>query len=89
MFAFTLGTQQILILLALGVLLFGKRLPEVGRSLGKALQEFKGGLNGIEEAGEKMLFHSDPPATARVPERLTGPVPRFEGTEEKAPQVEA
>ena len=31
------------------VLLFGKRLPEVGRSLGKGLIEFKKGLRGAEE----------------------------------------
>jgi sec-independent protein translocase protein TatA len=31
------------------LLLFGKRLPEVGRSLGKGIVEFKKGLAGIEE----------------------------------------
>jgi sec-independent protein translocase protein TatA len=34
---------------ALGLLIFGKRLPEVGRSLGKGIVEFKKGLKGIEE----------------------------------------
>jgi sec-independent protein translocase protein TatA len=38
-----------LILLALGLLLFGRRLPEVGRSLGKGIVEFKKGLSGIED----------------------------------------
>jgi sec-independent protein translocase protein TatA len=37
------------ILLVIGVLLFGKRLPEVGRSLGKGLIEFKKGLKGLED----------------------------------------
>ncbi len=32
-----------------GVLLFGKRLPEVGKSLGKGIVEFKKGLKGIED----------------------------------------
>src|ERR1700748_2825879 len=32
-----------------GVLLFGKRLPEVGRSLGKGIVEFKKGLKGLED----------------------------------------
>jgi sec-independent protein translocase protein TatA len=40
--------QHIVILLILGVLLFGRRLPEVGRSLGKTIGELKRGLNGIE-----------------------------------------
>jgi sec-independent protein translocase protein TatA len=41
-----------IILAAIGVLLFGKRLPEVGRSLGKSLTEFKKGLKGIEDEVE-------------------------------------
>jgi sec-independent protein translocase protein TatA len=35
------------------VILFGKRLPEVGRSLGKGIIEFKKGLRGIEEDVEQ------------------------------------
>ena len=36
-------------LLALGLLVFGRRLPEVGRSVGKSIVEFKKGIKGIEE----------------------------------------
>ena len=36
-----LGTPEILVLLVLGVLLFGRRLPEVGRYLGQGVTEFK------------------------------------------------
>jgi TatA/E family protein of Tat protein translocase len=32
-----------------GLLFFGKRLPELGRSLGKSIVEFKKGLKEIEE----------------------------------------
>lgn len=49
MFASFLGPQEIVILLVLGVLLFGRKLPEVGRSLGKSIVEFKKGLGGYEE----------------------------------------
>ncbi len=45
----TFGWQELLILAILGILLFGKRLPEVGRSLGKGIVEFKKGLQGIED----------------------------------------
>lgn len=38
-----------LILLALGLLIFGKRLPEVGRSIGKAIVEFKKGVKNIDD----------------------------------------
>jgi sec-independent protein translocase protein TatA len=33
----------------IALLLFGKRLPEVARSLGKGIVEFKKGMNGIED----------------------------------------
>ena len=37
-----LGLPEILIILAIFVLLFGaKKLPEIGRSLGKAINEFR------------------------------------------------
>jgi sec-independent protein translocase protein TatA len=42
-----LGPMELMLLLGLGVLLFGKRLPEVGRSLGRGIVEFKKGLNGV------------------------------------------
>ena len=46
-----IGTQDLLIALAIGVFFFGaKKLPELSRSLGKALSEFK---KGIEEPDEK------------------------------------
>jgi sec-independent protein translocase protein TatA len=37
------------VILVIGLLLFGKRLPEVGRSIGKGIVEFKKGLQGIED----------------------------------------
>ena len=43
------GLTEWIIIGALGLLIFGKRLPEVGRSLGKGIVEFKKGLKGIEE----------------------------------------
>ncbi len=48
-----LGTMELLIILAIGLLLFGRRLPEVGKSLGKGIVEFKRGLKGIEEEVEE------------------------------------
>ena len=41
-----LGPMEMMIVMGLAVLLFGKRLPEVGRSLGRGIVEFKKGLNG-------------------------------------------
>ncbi len=38
-----------IVLLVLGLLIFGRRLPEVGRSVGRSIVEFKKGIKGIEE----------------------------------------
>lgn len=45
---FSLGTPEIIVLGIVGLLLFGRRLPEVGRSLGKSFVEFKSGLNDMK-----------------------------------------
>lgn len=44
-----IGYQELIVLAVLGLLIFGKRLPEVGRSLGKGIVEFKKGLSGVED----------------------------------------
>ncbi len=51
----------------IGLLLFGKRLPEVGRSLGKGIVEFKKGLRGIEDEVETAVNRSNAlPASSSV-----------------------
>ena len=44
-----IGPLEMLIVMGIAVLLFGKRLPEVARSLGKGIVEFKKGLNGVAD----------------------------------------
>ena len=44
-----IGWQEIILLALVALLIFGKRLPEVGKSLGKGIVEFKKGLSGIED----------------------------------------
>lgn len=43
------GLTEWIIIGVIGLLFFGKRLPEVGRSLGKGIVEFKKGLKGVED----------------------------------------
>ena len=43
------GGYEWLIVGFIALLLFGKRLPEVARSLGKGIVEFKKGVRGIED----------------------------------------
>lgn len=50
LFAFMgLGPTEMIIVGVVAVLLFGKRLPEVARNLGKGMLEFKKGMSGIHE----------------------------------------
>jgi len=46
---FGVGPPEMIIVGIIALLLFGKRLPEVARSLGKGITEFKKGMNGIED----------------------------------------
>lgn len=38
---------HLLVIMAVALLLFGKRLPDVGRSLGRGIAEFKKGLKDV------------------------------------------
>jgi sec-independent protein translocase protein TatA len=44
-----IGTFEMIVIAILGLLIFGKRLPEVGKNLGKGIVEFKKGLQGVDE----------------------------------------
>lgn len=44
-----LGATEVIIILVIALLIFGKRLPEVGKSLGKGIVEFKRGVKGLED----------------------------------------
>lgn len=47
---------ELIIVLVVALLLFGKRLPEVARSLGKGIVEFKKGVKGIEDDVDQSTY---------------------------------
>jgi sec-independent protein translocase protein TatA len=63
------GPLEIVGLLLLALLLFGaKRLPEIGRSLGRGMREFKDSISGKDEDERPELTQSSPsPETAAPP----------------------
>ena len=80
---FNLGVQEMMILLIIGVLLFGRKLPEVGRYLGKGIVEFKRGIKGLEDefdASATVAPRQEPMALEqpRPPQRITTSAPKFE-----------
>ena len=71
---------EVIVLLAVGLLLFGRRLPEVGRSLGKtftqfrrSLQDFKDEINVDTDLREAKGAMDDLRRTIRAPKRLADP----------------
>lgn len=80
---FGIGTQEMIIFGIIALLLFGKRLPEVARSLGKGVTEFKKGIAGIEDDVQQTgsNHYNSPTSTTR-------PAPRDEVQELTAPKFE-
>jgi sec-independent protein translocase protein TatA len=83
---FNLGGQEILLLMVLGVLLFGRKLPEVGRYLGQGIVEFKKGWQGIESHDSPAVTRAPDvaPEPVRPPQRVTTTAPKFT---DEAPKV--
>ncbi|MCS6850604.1 MAG: twin-arginine translocase TatA/TatE family subunit [Gemmataceae bacterium] len=79
---FNLGTPEIIILALLGVLLFGRKLPEVGRYLGKGIVEFKKGMKGLEDDFDSTVASANRPESVpeapRPPQRVSTAAPKFE-----------
>jgi sec-independent protein translocase protein TatA len=64
------GPFEMLMLAGFGLLIFGKRLPEVGRSIGKTIVEFKKGMREIEQEPDldpepRKLEHKFDPYTGK------------------------
>jgi len=88
---FGIGPYEFALVGLLAVLLFGKRLPEVARSLGKGVMEFKKGIQGIEEEIEEAaqvqpkIAKADEPIEADEKEEPVAP--KFEPPEEPQEDV--
>jgi sec-independent protein translocase protein TatA len=55
-----IGFQELILILIIALVIFGpKKLPELGRSLGKTLAEFKRASNEIKQSIEKEIEQVD------------------------------
>ena len=72
-----IGVTEIVLVLLAALLIFGpKRLPELGRSLGRGMREFKDGVSGKDNADDDVprlappVDENDPVVTARERDSL-------------------
>jgi len=63
-----IGWQELLVIGVVAILIFGRRLPDVGRSLGKGLMEFKKGLRGVQDDIEETVDEAKAPVDKDKPE---------------------
>lgn len=61
------GPLEMIVIGAIGLLLFGKRLPEVGRSVGKTIVEFKRGMKEVEQEVNQADPLPPPAPRAQIP----------------------
>lgn len=95
LFAFlpNLGFSELLVLGVLGVLLFGRKLPDVGRYLGQTITSFKKGMRGLEDGvddvavGPTAQQPAQPVEQIRAPQRVAATAPKFEDVPSTPPQV--
>ena len=65
---FDISPIQIVIVLAIALLIFGpKRLPDLGRNLGKGIRDFKDGITGEDAAVHPAPTTSPVPAHDETP----------------------
>jgi sec-independent protein translocase protein TatA len=101
---FGLGVPELIFILVLALLIFGpKRLPEIGRTLGRGMSEFRKASNDLKRTinVELALDEQPPPPVLpyraspqldalRAPRRPEGPpAPVFEPPVEDVPDPEA
>ena len=49
------GGYEWIVILVVALLIFGRRLPEIARSVGKSLTEFKKGINEVQDVKDDVM----------------------------------
>jgi sec-independent protein translocase protein TatA len=82
---FGISLPELIILLVVLLLVFGaKRLPEMGRSLGKGMREFKDSVSGIEEVVSTTTPSTPTPTRVELPTATSEPVTPPSGSEARS-----
>lgn len=88
----SLGVPEILFILVLALLIFGpRRLPEIGKTLGKAMGEFRRATSDLKSSIEREVnLENQPPPARRAPAKpaSTSVEPPLEAPEVKVESLE-
>ena len=69
---FTTGGYEWIIVLIVALLLFGKRLPEVMRSMGQGIHQFKKGIRDVEQDIDVAAEVGNDKEPKKLPDRESG-----------------
>ena len=84
---FGMGYGEVIVLGIIAVLLFGKRLPDMAKYIGKSVVEFKKGMHGLETGFDDIANPHVAPTAAptsapveaiRPPQRVAPAAPKFD-----------
>jgi len=78
---------EMMVIGVIALLLFGKRLPEVARSMGKGMREFKEGMSGIQNEFNG-AYNATPSRVEKAPASRPEPPDEDERGEFVAPKFE-
>ena len=82
----SLGTMELVVILVIALIVFGPRkLPELGRSLGKSLGEFKRASNDLRNTLEEEIHVEERTRTAPAPPAPAAPASAPAAPEPAAP----
>ena len=69
------GPMEIIVVLIIALIVFGpKKLPELGKSLGKGINEFKGSISGMHDAPAEPAAVAAPAPVAVASTPVVAPV---------------
>lgn len=82
---FGLGVMEMIVIGVIAVLLFGRKLPDMAKYLGKSVVEFKKGMHGLENSLDDIQNPSVAPSQTaapaeaiRPPQRVAPAAPKFD-----------